>query len=350
MQRVINYGSYLQAYSLKKTIEKLGYDVFFVDIESGKQLITRNRGSSEKRKPVIIKGIIKRVQHMIYKEKRAKAFNDHYFSEISIDKPILEEECDMLVIGSDEVFNCCQPSPWGVSLQLFGRTKKPSITYAASAGYSNIKKIRELGIEQDIVNSLRNFKAISVRDRNTFELINNLGFACQRNLDPVLIFDWNQVIKGASHNFTNYILVYSYDNRISNVEEIAAIKQFAKKEKKELISFGFYQRWCDRNVMCSPLELICFFDSADFIITDTFHGTVISIKRNKKFATIVRDSNTNKITDLLEQFELEDRIVKKMESLETVIKKEIDYTIINKKIESETERSINYLVTNLHKY
>ena len=31
MQRIINYGSYLQAYGLYNTIRQLGYDVEFID-------------------------------------------------------------------------------------------------------------------------------------------------------------------------------------------------------------------------------------------------------------------------------------------------------------------------------
>ena len=34
MQRVVNYGSFLQAYALKQTISALGYTVEFVDIEN----------------------------------------------------------------------------------------------------------------------------------------------------------------------------------------------------------------------------------------------------------------------------------------------------------------------------
>ena len=35
MQQVDNYGSVLQAYSLKKMIEGLGFEVSFADIEKG---------------------------------------------------------------------------------------------------------------------------------------------------------------------------------------------------------------------------------------------------------------------------------------------------------------------------
>lgn len=36
MQRIINYGSFLQAYGLKKVIEGLGYEVEFVDYQGRK--------------------------------------------------------------------------------------------------------------------------------------------------------------------------------------------------------------------------------------------------------------------------------------------------------------------------
>ena len=36
MQRVINYGSFLQAYALKTTLEKMGHNVEFVDYHMNK--------------------------------------------------------------------------------------------------------------------------------------------------------------------------------------------------------------------------------------------------------------------------------------------------------------------------
>ena len=142
-------------------------------------------------------------------------------------------------------------------------------------------------------------------------------------------------------------MIYAYDNRINNETEIKAIKSFAKKYNKQLISFGLYQRWCDKNIMCTPFELLSYFDSADYVITDTFHGTVISIKRNKQFATIVRDSNSNKLCDLLSRFDLEERQVSSITSLEDIITKAIDYDPINILLEAEKERSIEYLHSNL---
>ena len=345
MQRVINYGSYLQSYALKGVLEELGNVVRFVDIKKGEQVFSEHKNGEKKGK--LDRYILKRVDHVIFGHRRKGMFEKIYFPQIGINDPIKESECDELVIGSDEVFNCCQSSPWGVSLQLLGKTDCPCISYAASAGYSSAEKVEDAGYGDKICSAIQNFRAISVRDKNTKDFVEKISHRDSvYNLDPVMIYDWNRVVV-PQKKYNGYILIYGYDNRIEDEEEINAIKQFAKSEDKKIYSFGVYQRWCDKNIMCSPLELIAYFDAADYVITDTFHGTVISIKRNKPFATLIRDSNKNKLTDLLERFGLEDRAVAKLSRLKSILKKEIDFTAANLVIEEETRKAKQYLRENL---
>ena len=253
----------------------------------------------------------------------------------------------MIVIGSDEVFNCCQSSKWGFSDQLFGNTDVTSITYAASCGYTTYEKVAELGLSEKIWASLTKLQAISVRDKNTKAFVQSvLSVEPEQHLDPVLIYDWKNEVP-QTRRYGNYILIYAYDNRIYDESEINAIKKFAKKHHLELISFGVYQRWCDRNVSCSPFELLSYFDGAKYVITDTFHGTVISIKRNKPFAVLIRESNKEKLTDLLERFGLTDRELMSINALEDVITKDIDYSHINEKIRIAQSEALDYLKTNL---
>ena len=53
----------------------------------------------------------------------------------------------MIVIGSDEVFNCAQKTWFGFSRQLFGEGLNADkiITYAASFGATTVDKLQELG-------------------------------------------------------------------------------------------------------------------------------------------------------------------------------------------------------------
>lgn len=48
--------------------------------------------------------------------------------------------------------------------------------------------------------------------------------------------------------------------------------------------------------------MLAYFINADYVITDTFYGTVFSIKYQIPFATIFRESNKEKLSDLLLSF------------------------------------------------
>ena len=346
MQRVINYGSFLQAYALKHTIKSLGHEPYFVDIREGRHL-KKSIISVASDNRVKITELPKRIEHVLFAKRRERMFHERLFVEHGISVPKKESEVDMLVVGSDEVFNCLQKSPWGLSLQLLGDTDVPAISYAASCGYTTSEKLKELGVTDEVGEALRKFKTISVRDKNTAKVIRDLcGVEPQMHLDPVLIYDWNKETEKVRCNFKDYILVYGYDNRINKEDEIIAIKRFAKEHEKKLISFGVYQRWCDKNVLCDPFQLVKYFMNADYVITDTFHGTVLSLKCNRPFATINRPSNSNKITDLLSKFDLNERAVE-INRLGGLLDTPIDYLKVNEIIVKEQEKTMEYLNTNI---
>lgn len=347
MQRVINYGSFLQAYALKNLIECLGHEAYFVDVKKGRQLGSVVKSNSHAGKVKLFE-LPKRIEHVLYVKKRNKLFQNKLFEEYGINSPKEESDLDFLVIGSDEVFNCLQRSSWGLSLQLLGKTLIPAISYAASCGYTTYDKLQKLNITNEISDSLKQFKAISVRDKNTANVVKTVSNVDPlMHLDPVLVYDWKKETEKVDCKFKDYILVYGYDNRINDVEEIKAIKKFAKGHGKKLISFGVYQRWCDKNVLCDPFQLVKYFMMADYVITETFHGTVLSIKCNKQFAAIVRDSNRNKMLDLLSKFGLEDR-ASEIKQLNNVLETPIDYSTVNEIVKKERERAIEYLNTNIH--
>ena len=57
MQRIANYGSFLQAYALKRLIEEVGCNVEFVDYHVGAPVITENADSKNKVVRKIEKGL-----------------------------------------------------------------------------------------------------------------------------------------------------------------------------------------------------------------------------------------------------------------------------------------------------
>ena len=145
----------------------------------------------------------------------------------------------------------------------------------------------------------------------------------------------------------NYMIVYTYPGRITDTNEIKAIRTYARNNGLKLVSIGHYFPWCDMTIVPHPFEVLAYFKHASCIVTDTFHGSVFSIKYNKPFCTIVRGMNSNKLTHLLEQFGLSNRIANNIEMLSDILNTAIDYTPVNAQIAEEKRRSIEYLKENL---
>lgn len=351
MQEVKNYGSFLQAFSLKSNIEALGHQCDFINIVPGEQMGEYRQGRFRKAGLFLqrVRGwdflkrliTIYRFQHRFTKE---------FLPYLGVRRNEDSKHYDVVVIGSDEVFNCAQKTWFGFSPQLYGEGLDASkvVSYAASFGATTIEKLQHLGLKDKVAQMLiSNFSQISVRDENSRNVVVALtGKEPVMHVDPVLIFDYSRFVPRENHK-SDYIIVYSYPGRIQNREEISAIRTFARKNGLRLLSIGHYFPWCDDVVVPTPFEVLGWFRDAAYIVTDTFHGSVFSIKYNKKFCTIVRDMNKQKLTWLLRQFGLEKRMVTDLNQLEKTVEAEIDYRPVNDMIKIEVARSKTYLRENL---
>ena len=351
MQKVYNFGSFLQSYCLKSNIELLGHKCDFIDIKDGEILNINIKKEKVSKLRLIDKHILKRVERYFFVKKRNKIFEVDILPKLGIvsGENNWNKRYDVVIIGSDEVFNCLQDSQWGFSKNLLGGDINANriITYAASCGHTTYDKVKEAGLSKEIEKYFENISIFSVRDKNTKKFVEKLSNKeIIENLDPVFTYNFNKDIPNLKLQ-DDYILVYGYDNRINDIDEINAIKDIAKKNNLRVVSVGFYQRWCDENVNVTAFELIEYIRSARFIITDTFHGTIFSIKYNKRFATIIRDTNREKLYDLLCKFNLENRQVENLQQIDSLLKKEINYEKINLFIENEKNKSIKYLKENI---
>ncbi|KMQ52674.1 hypothetical protein CHISP_0443 [Chitinispirillum alkaliphilum] len=351
MQKVVNYGSFLQAFGLKKLLENFKYDVFFLDIESGEHL----PGLESRKKPLHSR-ISKlatsfcpgkrspfNTEEKQFLSKLKQQFHEIFFPILELEKK-KPEYFDCVVIGSDEVFHACQKSPWGFSKQLFGEgiPSRRVISYAASFGNTTKESINNFGIGNEIAQSLKGLWSISVRDKNSYELIKHLVHkAPLLHLDPVLVYDYHDYLSPVNEN--EYIILYAYPGRMSE-EEKEQIVDFSNQKQKKLLSIGCFYPWCDEVLFpTTPFEVLSYFNSADYIITDTFHGTIFSLKYNKNFCTFVRDSNRHKITHLLDKLDQNSRIVNESWELDKVLKSAPDYSLTNEIIKSEKRSAVDYL-------
>lgn len=350
MQEVKNYGSFLQAFSLKSNIEALGHQCEFVNIVPGEQLGDYKISKFHKIHLLIERlwgwDFVKRFKYIYQFQSR---FSKKFLPELGVKQGVTTEHFDTIVIGSDEVFNCAQKTWFGFSKQLFGEGLNANkvITYAASFGATTVPKLEKLGIKDTVAKLLKNLNKISVRDANSMSVVEELtGAVPNKNVDPVLIYDYTKHMP-SSVDLKDYMIVYTYPGRITDKNEIKAIRAYAKNKGLKLVSIGHYFPWCDMTIVPHPFEVLAYFKNATCVVTDTFHGSIFSIKFNKQFCTIVRGMNSNKLTHLLEQFGLSGRIANDVSKLPSIMDTPIDYEPVNSKIAEEKKRSIAYLKENL---
>lgn len=231
MQEVKNYGSFLQAFSLKKNIEALGHQVNFINIVPGRQLAEYQQPKLARYRKLVSRlwgwDFSRRFKTIYQFQAR---FSKEFIPYLGVEKKSGKEHYDMVVIGSDEVFNFAQQTWFGFSPQLFGHGLDANriITYAASFGATDTKKMEALGLKEEVAGYLKKLNSISVRDINSYSTIKELtGHSPQMNVDPVLIYDYIEHIPTQRHK-SDYIIVYSYPGRISDKDEIAAISRSPK--------------------------------------------------------------------------------------------------------------------------
>lgn len=370
MQRIVNYGSFLQAYALKQCFLERGCEVEFVDYHC-----VKNDDSNEKQniyknlvaKGRTVAGLLFAQINKAYAEKRCRAhlvnvFNSR-FPQYAKEKLCLipnnyNPKVDILIIGSDEVFNLTQKNPEvGCSFELLGKDNNAQyvFSYAASFGNTTIQKLEDTGIADEVAYYLNKFTDISCRDKNSQDIVTHLTHRItKKHIDPVLLYDFTQEMSAESEGEIDirinkpYLLVYSYANRINEQEEIA-IKQFAKERNLLILTCGMIQGFEDVYIPAMPFDLLRYFKNAAYVVTDTFHGAILSVKFNKNFVTFVRASteknygNQEKLEDFIHTAGLEDRIVRDIGEFACILSDEIDYGGVNTILKEERQKAYSYL-------
>ena len=340
MQRIYNYGSFLQAYGLRSLLESLGCDVQFVDYEPGACLVESaapRKGLARKAEKALevfrydapLKDKLAFVRHK-------RTYAGRFYPMLGLtEQPNLDPELDMLVIGSDEVFNCVQDNAnVGFTPALFGQGYRAGrkVTYAASFGNTTLEKLDKYGKCGEVAGYLKELDAISARDANTGAIAAALaGAEPAYNLDPVLVYDYFGLCDRipAEVDEKNYMVVYGYSGRLSE-GECAAVRAYADSHRLRVLNIGGVQGACDRFVDCSPFEVLAYFKHAKAVVTDTFHGTIFSTIAHTPFAAFVRSSgygNSEKLTDLLRRLGLEGRAAEGADGLAAALDAPVDWAV-----------------------
>ncbi len=326
----INTGSFLQAYSLKKYLERQGYEVFFFKNKARKPFLDLFF--------VIMKNII------IFRFKKAKFVYQKYkafkkcLKEFKITTKIKED--DVVIYGSDEIWNIKRDNIKKYKY-FFGCPTYKSLSFSPSINRSTKEDFFNY---PKIIDSLKSINFISVRDfHSKRELESLLSREIQVTTDPTMLIDLRKE-KGRKDGEKNlkdkFILLYSYPNNFKD-RQIKALIKFAEDNDLKIISCNHLFSWCHQSIAASPFEVLDLFEKAEYVVTDTFHGTVFSLIFQKKFVTYASDNV--KIYELVEQFGCESAIIDVNTDFKKLITNKLNYELISRNIEEYSKTSKKYL-------
>lgn len=355
MHRICNHGSFLQAYALKKLLEQGGNRARFVDIALTNRPAPKKSpiASALHKLTYLDRYFWNRVRFRGAQKQMQDILNRVQREYLDLDEDFLTPDgCDAVVIGSDEIFNCESGGEFQISPQRFGDIPGVDrvITYAASCGYTGLDDATAAD-RRLIAQGLGKLYAVSVRDENTAQVVGHFRQGeVLRHLDPVLIYDFSRELESVSPDCLPkepYMVVYAYHNRIHDKKEIKAIRAYAKKHGLKTIAVGSVQAWCDEFAALTPFEALAYFRGAACVVTDTFHGTIMSAIFHKNFGVMVRQSNANKLEDLLRRLELGNHKILNPDALAQTLDQTADYQMFDRILETERVRTREYLSSSL---
>ena len=293
--RCINYGSYWQARCLVEGLRARGHHAVLLDHESRRI----NRAEWKCAFRPMLPTAVPKADYPLYREKMRRFFRAvealPRSPRFPLDHPAAMEHYDLVVVGSDEVWNLCHP--WYGQCPLFygeGVRAHRLIAYAASFGSYEAC----WGLEQPWVDKLRQFAMIAVRDANSQRLVTNaLGVEPALVLDPCLQFALEPEARHGDAVRAPYVAVYGHSFSAAFACEI---RRWAHHSKRLLISIGYRNEWADAQwIPADPHDFAHFMAHADVVATNFFHGCIFALRHTKPFVCEMSPYRSKKLQGLM---------------------------------------------------
>ena len=360
----VNFGGTLQNFALQKKLLQMGYEVQTLNYQWKKASDFRKFFSIVKSRV-----LFKKVNYPFFdKELQALRIEHTHFISNNINiSPIVysvddlkkyfdENNFDAVIVGSDQVWRVAySPRIESFFLDFLNDNKGiKKIAYSASFGIDEWQFDKQKTIE--VKELLKKFQSVSVREKSAVDLCQQyLDVEAQHTLDPTLLLQAKEYLKllnskqQVSDNIGK-IFAYVLDKNENKQKIINTISQNLGKEifynqPEKTVKESFIIKELNHYIYPPIENWIKSFIEADFIVTDSFHGTVFSIIFNKPFISIVnKERGASRFESLLGQLNLTNRMVNDISEISIdLIHDEIDYRSVNGKLTDLKHKSIDYL-------
>lgn len=372
----INYGGVLQAYALQKFLSDRGLGAetidywFSADNNALTGGVTDQGGFSlhmliRLLRNFFLNGI---VISDIFRRKRTRDFLETHLRKSSqVYKSIQDLQkisgYDLIIVGSDQVWNYKWfgvPNPFLLS---FLEDSIPRVSYAASFGFRELPPERLMEYKQ----GLSRFSRISVRERQSIDLVSQIaGKDPEWSVDPSLLLtreDWSEMVAGKEP--TPFLMCYW----LGDLDRILKLLlELAKNKKMKVALYGdnkilrnaygplvsllarFVLMIHPRIKCCfssGPLEFLNSVAKCSGVVTDSFHMMMFACIFGKPFKVFVNSADHRKkmsarLIDFAKQCGLEEGVELEIPTSEITLQ-DFDFVEIWEEVDAFKKSSVEYL-------
>ena len=342
----VSYGASLQMFALYHRLVSMGFDVEIINYHNlfmKKELHYEKNGS--------VRNVLKHLYHYKlysnfrrFEKSKLKKYPQKSFTAMEFLTDV-GERYDAVICGSDQVWN---PDITGSDLSYFldfckNSTKR--ISYAPSVGRDTLPEEWSNKIKQE----LDKFTAISVRESVVGDMIREMmDIDVPVVLDPTFLLnkdEWIEMEKTYHIPKSGYVLLYTVK---TSTYLLNFALELAKKKKLKVLVVGgnwlsnikHYNPTVEYAIDIGPEQWLYLLHNADYVVTNSFHGTAFSINYRKNFFVEFSSSTNSRLEQIVKTFGLEKQIVG--QQLEQCMG-ETDYSLTEVTLDTLRKESIAFL-------
>lgn len=349
-----NYGSALQSYALQQAANAVGegaWEAIVLDycpdlladknpLDPFKNMWDQDEESQrmcELTMPAIRENYEK-FNH--FYETRLKKSTHKYVSS-NFNDVMEEEKLDGFICGSDTIF--C-PDEFGFDDGYYANydcmKNSYSVAYAASFGDPHFTDETFPVLNE----RLKNFKAFGLRENLMIPYVKeHTDVPVQKVIDPTLLLEYEDYDVLASDRLVEekYLLIYSrrYNSKMEDYAE-----RMAKQNGWKIVEISLRATNAEKGhimfYQAGVEEFLSLVKHAEFVVTNSFHGIILSAQFRRQFVIFSREQCNTKIQELLDLFGTSDRI---MVNGDETISEKIDYKSVHERIGEARKESLAFL-------
>lgn len=360
-----NFGSVLQAFATQQTLCDLARPADMINYRMAEQkyyyqrIIHPRYGAKRAvSESVNLLGLSKR-------RCRALRFENFFTDYLLLTPEVCEPEdvysqwqqYDTVISGSDQIWNkhSCElnHNEWHyMDPYLLKGFHGHKISYASSVGNMTDEELHRIAPE------LQQFDALSFRESVTAEKMSTfLRRPVANVLDPTFLLtkdEWIRHMDLQGRRDEKFILAYFLCRPKILAQRLPVLLKLAKNRgcKIRLITpFAYlplFDKQIEYHIEYGPKEFLNALYNAEEVVTDSYHGTILSVNFGKDFYSLCKAGGAEfRKTDILERLGLADRIISDFSKISDLNLPPVDYSSVYAKLDALRQHSINYLKTAL---